>query len=144
CRRKPEKGKRKNRKNAGGLPPSGPVVPRMAGGSTCRSARQSPRHDLSYAAMPSLRTTRGRSLPLGATALADGVNFALLCRHGTAVSLVLYPLTEDAPLAELPLDPRKNRTGSHWHMVVKGIPPVFRYGWRVDGPEGEGHRFSPD
>jgi hypothetical protein len=36
-------------------------------------------------------TARWRSLPLGATALADGVNFALLCRHGTKVRLVLLP-----------------------------------------------------
>src|SRR5207302_2526200 len=144
CRRKPEKGKRKNRKNAGGLPPSGPVVPRMAGGSTCRSARQSPRHDLSYAAMPVLKTARGRSLPLGATALADGVNFALLCRHGTAVRLVLLPVDGEEPVAEISLDPLKNRTGDHWHVLVAGLPQIFRYGWRVHGPQGGGHRFNPE
>jgi glycogen operon protein len=93
--------------------------------------------------MSTFPTVRGRPLPLGATSLLDGVNFSLLCRHGTAVTLVIYPLTDDAPLAELPLDPRKNRTGSHWHVVVKGLPPVFRYGWRVDGPPGDGHRFNP-
>ena len=42
--------------------------------------------------MLTLRTSRGRSLPLGATAIVEGVNFALLCRHGTRVWLVLYPL----------------------------------------------------
>src|SRR5262245_35576967 len=56
--------------------------------------------------MQTFRTARGRSLPLGATALVDGVNFALLCRHGTAVSLVLYPLETAEPLAEIALDPR--------------------------------------
>jgi glycogen operon protein len=93
--------------------------------------------------MQTFRTSRGRSLPLGATALADGVNFALLCRHGTAVSLVLYPLETDQPLAEIPLDPRMHRTGDHWHIVVAGLPPSFRYGWRVDGPFRGGHRFDP-
>ncbi len=93
--------------------------------------------------MENLRTSRGRSLPLGATALADGVNFVLLCRHGTAVRLVLYPLETGEPLAEIPLDPRKHRTGDHWHIVVNGLPPAFRYGWRVDGPYRGGHRFDP-
>jgi glycogen operon protein len=93
--------------------------------------------------MSTLRIARGRSLPLGATALADGVNFALLCRHGTAVWLVLYPLEEDRPLDEIALHPRKNRTGDHWHLQVAGLPSVFRYGWRVDGPPGVGHRFDP-
>ena len=90
-----------------------------------------------------LRTSRGRSLPLGTTALAEGVNFVLLCRHGTAVWLVLYPLEGEQPLAEIPLDPSKNRTGYHWHIQVAGLPPAFRYGWRVDGPPGGGHRFDP-
>lgn len=93
--------------------------------------------------MNALRTARGRSLPLGATPLADGVNFALLCRHGTSVSLVLLPPEGNDVLAEVPLDPRKNRTGDHWHVLVAGLPPIFRYGWRVAGPRGGGHRFDP-
>ncbi len=93
--------------------------------------------------MQSLRTARGRSLPLGATAVADGVNFALLSRHATAVTLVLRTMDGDEMIAELPLDPSKNRTGNHWHMLVAGLPPTFRYGWRVDGPKGAGHRFDP-
>jgi glycogen operon protein len=82
-------------------------------------------------------------LPLGATAVADGVNFAILCRHGTAVWLVLLPLEGDQPLAEIALDPWKNRTGNHWHICVSGLPPTFRYGWRVDGPKGPCDRFDP-
>src|SRR5689334_23295155 len=93
--------------------------------------------------MPGLQTARGRSLPLGATALADGVNFALLCRHGTAVTLVLYDMQHDRPQAELALHPRRNRTGDHWHVLVKGLPQYFRYGWRVDGPAGPTNRFDP-
>jgi len=93
--------------------------------------------------MLSLRVARGRSLPLGATALADGINFALLCRHGTAVTLVLYDLEHDEPLAEVPLHARRNRTGDNWHLLVSGLPRVFRYGWRVDGPGGPVHRYNP-
>jgi glycogen operon protein len=93
--------------------------------------------------MHSLRLARGRSLPLGATALADGINFALLGRHSTAVTLVLYDMERDQPLAEVELHPRRNRTGDHWHVLVSGLPRVFRYGWRVDGPRGPMHSFDP-
>jgi glycogen operon protein len=75
--------------------------------------------------------------------LPDGINFALLCRHGTAVQLVLLPPEGGAPWAEIMLDGRRNRTGDHWHILVAGLPPTFRYGWRVDGPRGDGHRFDP-
>src|SRR4051812_49442280 len=83
--------------------------------------------------MLNLRIARGRSLPLGSSALPDGVNFALLCRHGTAVDLVIHDLDTGAPLAEIPLHRRRNRTGDHWHVLVAGLPPAFSYGWRVDG-----------
>ena len=93
--------------------------------------------------MQQFRTARGRSLPLGAMALADGVNFSLLARHGTSVQLVLLPLDHTTPLAEIALDRRTNRTGDHWHILVAGLPPSFRYGWRVNGPHDQVHRFDP-
>jgi isoamylase len=94
--------------------------------------------------MLTLRIARGKCLPLGASALPDGVNFALLSRHGTAVSLVIYPLDGDEPLAEVVLHPRRNRTGDHWHVLVAGLPAAFTYGWRVDGPRGPGHCYDPN
>jgi len=103
-------------------------------------------HDSQLAAPathPPFRTTRGRCQPLGATLTADGVNFAVLCQSGTSVRLVLYALESEAALAELSLDRRQNRTGHHWHIHVAGLPAAFRYGWRIDGPEGDGHRFDP-
>jgi glycogen operon protein len=93
--------------------------------------------------MLNLRIARGRCLPLGASAQLDGVNFALLCRHGTAVFLVLYPLDSPDPMAEIALHPRRNRTGDHWHVLVGGLPQAFTYGWRVDGPSGLGNCFDP-
>jgi glycogen operon protein len=75
--------------------------------------------------------------------VADGINFALLCRHGTAVSLVLSSPDGAELLGEIVLHPHKNRTGDHWHILVAGLPPTFRYGWRVDGPSGDGNRFDP-
>jgi glycogen operon protein len=88
---------------------------------------------------------RGRPHPLGVTAAIEGLNFALLCRHGTTVWLDIYPLDEggDRPIAQIQLHPRYNRTGDHWHVHITGLPSGFRYGWRVDGPSGDGHRFDP-
>jgi isoamylase len=93
--------------------------------------------------MSTLRIARGKCLPLGVSALPDGVNFALLCRNGTAVTLVVYPFDGGEPLAEIALHPRRNRTGDHWHILVGGLPASFTYGWRVDGPRGRGHHFDP-
>jgi glycogen operon protein len=93
--------------------------------------------------MLTLRIARGRCMPLGASAHPDGVNFALLCRHGTAVFLVIYPLDGNEPVAEIALHPKRNRTGDHWHVLVAGLPPAFNYGWRVDGPPGPGHSYDP-
>jgi glycogen operon protein len=75
---------------------------------------------------------------------ADGVNFALLSRHASRVTLVIFPINGPGVTAEIELHPRKNRTGDHWHILVNGLPTTFRYGWRVDGPRGPGHAFTPD
>jgi glycogen operon protein len=93
--------------------------------------------------MVSLQTARGRALPLGASATFNGVNFTLLCRHGTAVFLMLYPMDDPEPMAQIALHPKRNRTGDHWHIQVTGLPASFCYGWRVDGPTGPGHCYDP-
>jgi glycogen operon protein len=94
--------------------------------------------------MSNFRTARGRPTPLGAFSVPDGVNFALLSRHATAVRLVLFGLDEERLLAEIVLDPRINRTGDHWHVMVRNLPAAFRYGWRVDGPSNKGHRYNSE
>ncbi len=94
--------------------------------------------------MLNLQIARGRSFPLGASAQLEGVNFALLCRHGTAVFLVVSALDGDETLAEIALHPKRNRTGDHWHVLVNGLPPAFSFGWRVDGPREPGTAFNPD
>ncbi len=94
--------------------------------------------------MPTFATGRGRPLPLGTTIGPDGHNFALLCRHGTRVTLVILPEEGgNEPLTEIPLHPKQNRTGDHWHVRVGGLPPTFCYGWRVDGPHALRTRFDP-
>jgi glycogen operon protein len=93
-------------------------------------------------AMLTFPTSRGRPFPLGASRAVYGVNFAVLSRHATAVSLALF-LESGRPLGEVVLDPWKNRTGDHWHVRVEGLPRTFCYGWRMDGPKGPKHRFDP-
>ena len=93
--------------------------------------------------MPDLRITRGRPFPLGASRTPDGVNFAVLSRHATAVTLVIEPEAGGKPLTEIPLDHRTHRTGDHWHLRVEGLPDAFCYGWKVDGPKGPKQRFDP-
>jgi len=74
-----------------------------------------------------------------------GINFAVLSRHATAVSLVIMPEDGHGPqLAEIPLDRRLNRIGDHWHIRVEGLPEYFCYGWKVAGPQGSEHRFNPN
>ncbi len=73
----------------------------------------------------------------------SGINFVLICRHGTAVWLVLSEPCDGEIHAEIPLDPVSNRTGDHWHVRVDGLPEEFCYGYRVDGPKDNGHRYDP-
>ena len=87
---------------------------------------------------------RGRPMPLGASRAPNGVNFAVLSRHATAITLVILPEQGGSkPLAELILDPKLNRTGDHWHIRVQNLPTAFCYGFRVDGPKGSEYRFDP-
>ncbi|MCY4484693.1 MAG: glycogen debranching protein GlgX [Spirochaetaceae bacterium] len=92
-----------------------------------------------------LSVTRGRPVPLGATVLDRGTQFALFSRHATAVSLLLF---EDAataePTAEISLDRTHHRTGDIWHVLARGVGPGWCYLYRVDGPFAprHGHRFD--
>ena len=90
-----------------------------------------------------LIVTRGHPLPLGACVTPNGVNFALICRHGTAISLVLSEHCSAEIAAEIPLNSVWHRTGNHWHIRVAGLPDEFCYGYRVDGPKGVGHLYDP-
>ena len=98
--------------------------------------------EYSYRDRP-LMVTRGSPLPAGATPTPSGINFALVCRHGTAVRLILSEPCSGEIYAEIPHDPLLNRTGDHWHVRVDGLPAEFCYGYRVDGPKDHGHRYDP-
>ncbi|MFI5455059.1 MAG: glycogen debranching protein [Isosphaerales bacterium] len=89
-----------------------------------------------------LTITPGYTHPPGASATPGGVNFVLISRHGTAVSLILLEPFSGEVDAEIPFDPQINRTGDNWHVRVEGLPEEFCYGYRVDGPKGGGHHFD--
>ncbi len=89
-----------------------------------------------------LTVSRGSPLPPGAVLMPNGVNFALICRHGTSVWLLLSEPCDTKTVAEIPLDDLYNRTGDHWHVRVDGLPEEFCYGYRIDGPKDHGHRFD--
>ncbi len=95
--------------------------------------------------MKSKRITPGHPLPAGATLTSDGVQFSLISRYATSVHLLLYRKSDDnEPYECILLDPKTNKTGSCWHIFVKGLKKGQLYLYRVDGlykPE-KGHRYN--
>jgi isoamylase len=86
----------------------------------------------------------GQPRPLGATADAHGVNFALYCGAATAVALVLF-LDEGKTVKVIQLDPLENHTFRFWHVYVLGLRPGARYGFRLHGPQDvhcQGDRYD--
>ncbi|MGA7495825.1 MAG: hypothetical protein WBX00_03780, partial [Isosphaeraceae bacterium] len=81
-----------------------------------------------------LTVSRGHGAPFGATVRPEGVNFAVFARHAERVHLVLSRRGHVGPVAEIPLDPRLNKTGDVWHVFVHGLSPDTLYGYRVFGP----------
>ena len=68
----------------------------------------------------SLKASRGRSSPLGATVSPDGVNFSVFSRGSTAVHLLLFDdANDEAPARVIALD----RTYQYWHAFVPGLRP---------------------
>ena len=91
---------------------------------------------------PSLRASRGVALPLGATLSADGINFAVFSKSASAVTLVLFSPDGGAPIFEVVLDPRLNRTGQVWHVLVQGLRDGAHYGFRIE-PAPKSDHFHP-
>lgn len=81
-------------------------------------------------------TKRGYPLPLGATVLPEGINFAIFSRHAEVVELIVDLLEgspEESGRSYL-LQPGYNRTGDIWHILLPFQARNFRYGFRIDGP----------
>lgn len=95
---------------------------------------------------PDFEIQRGHPLPLGVSAVREGLNFAVFSQHATGITLVLFLPGEEESLLEFPLDPDANRTGDVWHLLVRGLDPGIEYGWRaVRGPDDKPaiHRYNP-
>jgi glycogen operon protein len=87
----------------------------------------------------------GRSSPLGATVVDDGVNFSLYSRTATGVSLLLFDRVDDGtPSRVVGLDPATNRAYHYWYVFVPDVRPGQIYGYRVEGPSApeSGLRFD--
>ncbi|HVF11858.1 MAG TPA: alpha-amylase family glycosyl hydrolase, partial [Actinomycetota bacterium] len=80
----------------------------------------------------------GKPLPLGATADNDGTNFSVFSQNADRVDLCMFEPSGHELRMTLP-----ERSGDLWHGYLAGIGPGQRYGYRVHGPDGEGHRFDP-
>jgi len=94
--------------------------------------------------MPEKKTVpvgkRGYPLPLGATVLPDGVNFALFSRHASSVELVVELLGDDETVTEnfsFTLLPEYNRTGDVWHTLLPLYWKKIRYGYCINGQSSQ-------
>ncbi|VAX34278.1 Limit dextrin alpha-1,6-maltotetraose-hydrolase, partial [hydrothermal vent metagenome] len=91
-----------------------------------------------------MKISEGYPLPPGAYLHGSGANFALLSRHATAVSLLLFAADHEHPVQTIQLDSFQNKTGDIWHIRVEGVKENQLYAYRVDGPflPEDGHRFN--
>lgn len=80
------------------------------------------------------KTETGHPLPLGSTFEAHGINFSLISKEASAVTLILYS-DKNKLLSEVPLNPEVNKTGDVWHIFIEIDPskPLI-YGYKIDGP----------
>lgn len=89
----------------------------------------------------------GRSHPLGARILRDGVNFSVYSKNCVSMELLLFD-TADAlqPSRAITLDPSSHKTYHYWHVFVPGLKPGQIYGFRAHGPfdPSRGFRFNGD
>ncbi|HXT22072.1 MAG TPA: isoamylase, partial [Thermoanaerobaculia bacterium] len=92
----------------------------------------------------------GKPAPLGATASAAGVNFALHAPAATAVWLVVWPGGRGGARRDVALDPAVHRSGDVWHVELAGVAAPLEWAWRVDrpaassGPPPDAHRLLLD
>lgn len=81
---------------------------------------------------------RGYPLPGGVTLLKEGINFSVFARNATRVTLVVdhVPQGKTKPIRhQFELDPKDNRTGDMWHILLLTHQKNFNYGYRIDGQQ---------
>ena len=84
----------------------------------------------------------GVNIPLGAHWDGEGVNFALVAPHATAVALCIFNETGTTEVQTWLLPAKQDGI---WHGYLPDAKPGLIYGYRVDGPyqPDNGHRFNP-
>jgi isoamylase len=92
---------------------------------------------------PRRTSNSGRSYPLGATSLAEGVNFSVFSRNASALELLLFDGNDSSKPAQV--IPIADRTYHYWHVFVPGLRPGQLYAYRAHGPfdPANGLRFDP-
>ena len=83
----------------------------------------------------------GSPFPLGATPVADGVNFALYSQHADEVFLLFFDRPDGEPTDIIRLDHRQKYI---WHAFVPGLRPGQLYAYKVRGEfnPARGLRFN--
>lgn len=80
---------------------------------------------------------KGQADPLGVSFNKEfnEINFCLFSEHATSVTLCLFSSPSHL-IHEVDLDPKTHKTGSLWHILVKGpfVSPLY-YGYHVEGPQ---------
>ena len=76
---------------------------------------------------------RGSPLPLGATVLRGGINFSIVSKPATEVTLVIFSPQRAQQLLEFPLNPTFHKTGDIWHCFLAGLDPGIHYAYRING-----------
>lgn len=89
-----------------------------------------------------LHTFPGFPYPFGATAIANGINFAVAAKEAQKLSLCLFEENDqEIPFKEIELDPLINKTGQVWHILIQGLPPFVLYGYRVTPDQTKGESY---
>lgn len=87
------------------------------------------------AQLKSFPSAKGHCFPLGVSKQEEGLNFSLFSEHAIQITLCLFLAEKHQLLAEIPLNPRVNRTGYIWHILIKDLPAAeLEYGYRISGP----------
>lgn len=93
-----------------------------------------------------LKTSAGYPLPYGATPKPGGINFALVSKHASSVTLQLYDFENNQPIGEVTLKPEVNKTGDVWHIFIAiDENKPLSYSYHLNGPtqNPQLHYFNP-
>jgi isoamylase len=93
-----------------------------------------------------MTSSPGRTFPLGASVVENGVNFCVFSRDASAVELLLFDeAAAHEPVRVIRLDARAHRTYHYWHAFVPALGAGQVYAYRAVGPfdPARGLRFDP-